>query len=886
MRHDLGEMHSMFNDPSVHRHWLDFMIVPSKFELPELPEGYVKRTRLDKKLQGAHQRRLTVIVGPPGSGKTTLISGWAGSHSSPVASITLEEADNHLLRFWLQVIAALQRVTPGLDAGLTERFIEQFMQQPGRALSELINEFSKLSAPVTLVLENYHVIEMDEIHSMLTEWIKNMPPHLHLVLVSRIEVKLKLPKSAMYRIAWPSLAFTPAEARRFCHSLKLRISNQQLENLMVQTEGWALGLRMLGTSGWSEEQSSEAMPNQTELQLDSKADHITVCSRMMDKVMLRLSQDAVAFLLRTSIPERINEELCKELAGTDQTAGLLAELERENLFFQRVSDANGTWYKYHPLIAQKLRDMLHREDARLWRSLQRITGRWLEDSHYPMEAMEHYLKGECYDEAGRLLEVLFNQFILQEAWTLRSFFSRIPEEIIQTRPKLYLSFLFFAASEQDPARTLEQLDSVERRIASGEGGLSANKREYSMRVIKVMRAYVCIFKGDLEGLAYHLNDYLDIGFSPTDEIFTYIDYEMHHFSRLRSFPGITGYLQQAEKGFDPIMARWQNIRCYNTAYYAIGYAELLYERNRLRESETFAELAISIGEELEQPALMVPAAIVQSRIDYGRNRFHQAVQGIRDISQRLKGKESQYWMPILDACETKLQLQSPEGEADAGARYLKAYPKPPAELRGCNEMLCALVYARALISIEQDGEARALLKQIQKQSAEQGRLMEQLESHVLLALLYAKQNKATLASRTFGKAVLLSGAEGHLRIYIDEGEDLRRIAEHYRQTRHDYKTEERQVSVRYIDQILFAFEAQSSAGGQASDIGRNPLSAMEREVLRGVSRSCSSKEIAASLGVSTGTVNTYIQRIFTKLEVNKRKDAVLTAYRLGWLDQE
>lgn len=52
------------------------------------------------------------------------------------------------------------------------------------------------------------------------------------------------------------------------------------------------------------------------------------------------------------------------------------------------------------------------------------------------------------------------------------------------------------------------------------------------------------------------------------------------------------------------------------------------------------------------------------------------------------------------------------------------------------------------------------------------------------------------------------------------------------------------------------------------------LSAREREVLRLLARGYAYKEIAEALGISMGTVNTHIGRIYQKLHVRSRSEAV------------
>jgi len=866
------------------------MIVPSKFQFPAVPEWYVKRPRLEMKLQGVFKRRLTLVVGPPGSGKTMLVGGWKEKVvSSPIAYLSLEEADNHLLRFWLLIIAAIEQASPGFDNGVTNRFIEQFMQQPKRALADFADACSQLPTPVALVLDDYHVIDIPDIHDMLSEWIRNMPAQVHVIVISRTEAPLQLPKSMQYRVGWNDLAFKSGEARKFYRkALPIQVSDEEVRRWQEQTEGWALGMQMLSAARQHELKGVKRDDRYRDESMGIADSQGQICERLLAHLLSKQASATIDFLLRTSIPARMNKSLCSALTGLSETDEMLEALGKEHIFFQRLHDGAEAWYRYHPLIAQMLQDMLQRQDKPLWHSLQLVTARWLESNGYPMEAMEHYVKGAHYEEAGRLLEQLFKQFIMQEAWTLMRFFAMIPEETIQSRPKLYLSFLFFAAGRQEPDHTLAQLDAIERRVIADRGERSAEESAYYMRVIAVMRAYVSIIKRDLEGVVRYLCDYADLGY-PDDEIFAYIDYAAQHSSRLKSFPGVTGHLRKAQLCFEPIVLRWRSIRSYNTAYYAIGYAELLYEWNLLNDAELYATLARSIGDEQRKAALYVPAAIMQSRLAYARNEYRQAQRYLREARAGLDDKETQHWAPILEACETKLHLLSPEGDPGAAARYVEVYACPVSQESDGNDLMCALVYARALIAQGRYAEARAKLKQIEKLAKERDLLAEQLEICILQAVKLQKQDKLSLAARSFGRALQLSAGDGHVRIYVDEGESFREIVEHYRKLRQAYKVKERQVSIRYVNQLLFAFEAQASMPNLGTDpaaAGNNPLSAMEKQVLLGASKSYTSKEIAASLGVSTGTVHTYMQRIFAKLQVNKRKDAVLKAFRAGWLESE
>ncbi|XID90428.1 LuxR C-terminal-related transcriptional regulator [Paenibacillaceae bacterium WGS1546] len=862
-----------FHEQEARRDWLDFMIASSRLQYPTVPESYVQRPRLEMKLNGVFKRCLTLITAPPGSGKTMLVSGWKERAPHPVVCITLEEADNHFLRFWLHILAAIHEAAPGFDHRVTEQFVEQFLQQPRGALAFLVAECSRLSEPIAIVLDDYHTIAIPEIHESFSYWIRNMPACLHMIVASRIDIPFRLPKRLRYVIGWSDLAFSRNEARRFYEkALHAPISEEQAQKWQEQTEGWILGMKLMIAHG-----NPEAWIREPD-------DPVDIREQLLTQIFTRQSPETMAFLLRTAIPHQLNHALCTELTGLETMPDMLEKLAKDHVFLHRLGTGSEEWFRYHPLVAQLLQDKLHKEDPQLWQALQRKTARWLENNGYPMEAMEHYVRGGHYEEAGMLLEGLFKQFIMSEAWTLMRYFTLIPEQTIQDRPKLYLSYLFFAAGNQDTDRTMQQLDTIEHRVRADAGLRSKQETDYYMRVILVMRAYVCILKKDLDGLVHYLLAYADLGY-PDDEIFAYIDYAVQESSRLSSFPGVTGHLSRAKACFGPIVQAWRHVRSYNTAYYAIGYAELMYEWNQLGEAEQYADLARSIGDEQRKAALIVPAALLQARLAYFSKKDQEALLRLQAVRSALDTKELEYWSPILDAYEVKLQLLSAEGDEEAAGRYLASY-KAVAGRSINNQLLCALAYARALIARERYAEAQAELTRIQKLAGSHDLLMEQLEAYLLQAVMCRKQGKLRRAAGLFGKAVGLSYKEGHIRVYIDEGEPIREAAYRYRELRKLYRVKERHVSIRYVDQILIAFEAQEARAKNVSVSGANTLSPMEKQVLKALSKSWTSKEIAMHIGVSTGTVNTYIQRIFTKLKVNKRKQAVIEAYRLGWLEIE
>jgi len=69
----------------------------------------------------------------------------------------------------------------------------------------------------------------------------------------------------------------------------------------------------------------------------------------------------------------------------------------------------------------------------------------------------------------------------------------------------------------------------------------------------------------------------------------------------------------------------------------------------------------------------------------------------------------------------------------------------------------------------------------------------------------------------------------------------------------------------------------------AWDVGDNPLSPRERQVLRLAADGSEASQIAAQLHLSVGTVRNYLTQIVVKMNARNRVDAVRVAREAGWL---
>jgi ATP/maltotriose-dependent transcriptional regulator MalT len=162
------------------------VLVATKLHVPEVQRGLVSRRELVDRLVADDGRRLTLVCAPPGWGKTVLLSEWRAraEETRPFAWVSLDEGDDDPVRFWGYVIGALRTVEPELgDSALVA------LPAAGSAILDavvapLINELAALGSRLVLVLEDYHVVDAEPIHSSVGFLVRHLPRRVQLAITS------------------------------------------------------------------------------------------------------------------------------------------------------------------------------------------------------------------------------------------------------------------------------------------------------------------------------------------------------------------------------------------------------------------------------------------------------------------------------------------------------------------------------------------------------------------------------------------------------------------------------------------------------------------------------------------------------------------------------
>jgi LuxR family transcriptional regulator, maltose regulon positive regulatory protein len=368
-------------------------ILASKVTAPDMPDWALQRPRITKRIaEGTRWRPLTVVTGPLGAGKTMALALWAATESGPVAWVALDKYDNRAGVFWSYVVAALRRSGVALPKALCAA--------RGRAeehpfLLRLASALAAQDPPVTLVVDDFHLLTEPRVLSGLDFLLKNAGAGLRLAVGSQAAPLLPLHRyqlaGELAEIGADDLAFTVAEASQLLARHGCELPAGSVETLMRHTEGWAAGLRLAAIS-------LAAHPGPGRFAAELVAEDSALAGYLVTEVLDAQPREAREVLLSVSVLERVNAEIAAELAGNDHAGQILAALAHANAFVRPVGDG---WYRFHPMFAEVLRRKLRLEFPDRAPALHRRAAEWHERNGHLAGAVWHAARAGDWPLAAR-----------------------------------------------------------------------------------------------------------------------------------------------------------------------------------------------------------------------------------------------------------------------------------------------------------------------------------------------------------------------------------------------------------------------------------------------------------------------------------------------------
>ena len=412
------------------------MLIATKLRPPAIRDQVVPRERLLEQLRPGSDPALTLVICPAGFGKTTLLAAWYQAETArrPVAWLTMDEADNDPVVLWSYVIEALRRVCPAVSLPAIPQLAEAACVTDV-VLPRLVNELNG-QGEVVLILDDFHRLSGAALDSMAW-FIEQAPSGLRLVLSTRVEPILPLAllraRGELIELRLGDLRFTPGEADEFLNGrLGLGLERQDVEALVDRTEGWPAGLYLAALS-----LSRDADRHDFVTRFGtSPSRHVN--DFLEAEVLQAHDPPTQALMLRSSILGRLCGPLCDAVLEQQDSAVMLDELARTNLFLVPLGDQGG-WYRFHPLFAQLLRRELGRRAPGVVPALHRRAYSWHRDHGTTEEAIYHAIEAGEYAAAAGLVEATWGKYRNNGGYsTVLGWLGRFPDEILAGDIRLLL----------------------------------------------------------------------------------------------------------------------------------------------------------------------------------------------------------------------------------------------------------------------------------------------------------------------------------------------------------------------------------------------------------------------------------------------------------------
>ncbi len=913
-------------------------LLKTKLFPPPLRPNLVARPRLLEQLNRglAQGHKLSLIAAPAGSGKTTLAGAWIAGGERPAAWLSLDEGDRDPVRFLTYLIAALQTLPPDRPGAPTGAGVLEMVRSPQpppveAILTALLNEISALEASFILVLDDYHLVDSGVVDRALAFLLEHLPSRMHVAITTRADPDLPLARlrarGQLTEVRAADLRFTRDEAAGFLNqSLGLNLAAEAVDALENRTEGWIAGLQLAGLSLQGREDAAGFIRSFT-------GSHHYVMDYLVAEVLQRQPAAVRAFLLGTSILERLCGPLCEAVLGVSAPAGqeILAHLERANLLLVPL-DERRTWYRYHHLLADVLQVRLQQEQPGRVPALHRRAAAWWEAHGFRAEAIRHALAAGDFEQAADWIEQEWAEkggsYFRSATWL--AWVRALPAEMVRNRLRLSLGYawemlhageleaaevrlrdagrLVAAARRRGPAAAvpehpLHAVLAVARAFHAQALGEAAAAEEYARQALalaaednhharglaRALLSLARLARGDLE-MAYRLmadglDDLRRAGnlLFATSGTFVLADIRL-----------VQGRLREAmiiyEEALTLVLARGEPF-LQGTADLYLGLGLLERERGNAAAARDHLRQSEALGARAGHDEWPAHLCLAQARLKQDEGELGGALALVEE-AERLHLRSPVPDVRPLPALKARIWIA--QGRLDEARRWALVRGLTAADELSYAREYEHITLARLLLAGGRGHreEALALLERLLAAAEAGGRWGSVLEIRLLQALAHRDGGRMGPALEALAQALAIGEPEGHIRIFVDEGAPLAELLTALAAGGERAAGPAIPTTVRvYARRLLAAFDRLAISSdpdrpeGAAAGLDRlvEPLSPREQEVLRLLADGLSNQEIGDRLFLALNTVKGHNRKIFAKLQVSRRTEAVARARALGLL---
>ena len=893
------------------------------------------RPRLIEQLSQADQAALTLVVAPAGFGKTTLLSAWRQAHPQPIAWLTLDSADCDPVRFWRYVIAALQTIASQIGAGMLARLAAVHARSLEPALTSLVNDLARCSHDIVLILDDYHLIDTSVIHESLAFLLDHRPAQFHLLIASRATPALPVARlrarGQLHEVSTADLRLTQPESLALMQDiLRLPLHDSDVLALAARSDGWMTGMHLAALA-------LHDHPDPAGLVKTFSGSQRIIADYLLAEVVTRQPAAIQAFLLQTALLDRLSAPLCDAVTEGDTSVALLDALERANLFLAPL-DSQRRWYRYHDWFAEALRTHLWREQPYLARDVHHRASAWYVAEGMLAEAIPHLFAIGELEHAADLMALMAEPLLMRgEVATMQRWLHALPDALVQARAPLVMARIFAQMATGQIATLDADIQRLAAMPALAQGlalavnapALPASIEPTSTSWIRDSTAALHMLAAILQDAEPHIQHQLhQLLAAPDDhrqtaDHLTLLHQGFAHWANGDVEPARTaltqaarayrrsgdqhgevlvtallaeikiqeGALDQAAQLYaaaNQLLDRAEDHGAAVASLPAIGMGILCYEWNELDRARALIDQGLKQAAQGGRVDIVLSALITRARLQHasGDTAGGNATQAA--AVQAARATQTPRLIAYAEAQQAAHWLN--QGEDAAALDWARVQHMALDDEIGYLRELEYLTFARVLVVQGAYDDALYLLDRLRACTTAAGRNGQVIPVLLATALGQQAHGDQAKASDAVRQALILAEPGGYLRVFVDAGPALATaLSQVCDQLAHAPLSKSSAGICAYAQRVLAACQAgwpaqpvpESGPAEMASAAPGLRLSPRERDLLDCIVAGMSNKEIARQLGLTTATVRWYSTKLYAKLGVRSRTQAIAHARGLG-----
>lgn len=359
-----------------------------------LLRGSLPRERLFRLLDEGRDRPVTWVSGPPGSGKTSMVSGYLEARKLPCLWYRFDKGDADPATFFHYLGVATQRALPRKRKPLPKPAPSDLSDIGPFARRYFGELFDRLASGQVLVFDEWeNAIPGSSVETAVREGIRLIPKGFRAIFLSRSEPASDFIREVDSRrlesIGWKELRLTPEETAEIARIQRKDASPEMIRYLHRKAGGWVTGVVLL---------LERAQRDRIEPQHIGRSTPEEIVEYLGSELFRNLGPEIRAFLLRIAFLPRMTAKTAEAMTSHPKASRILSYLNRHN-FFTEIHPGGEPVYEFHTMFREFL---LHRAEGELSaeeaRAMRQRAAVLLEESGQAADAVD--LLRQCGDFRG------------------------------------------------------------------------------------------------------------------------------------------------------------------------------------------------------------------------------------------------------------------------------------------------------------------------------------------------------------------------------------------------------------------------------------------------------------------------------------------------------